>query len=104
MSMLKNPPHKATIKRLTDSGSGKRSQQTIFTDAPCFIQPLSAETTATYGMAIGTGFMMFTVEDYAVQVGDQVTYNGEKYGVTAVQYFNFGNNPHYEIALHKEVK
>lgn len=104
MSMLDNPPHKATIKRLVETAGGKRALQTVFTDAPCFIQPLSAEATQTYGMAVGTGFMMFTRNDYAVQAGDQVIKDGEKYGVTAVQYFDFGNNPHYEIALNKEVK
>lgn len=104
MSMLDNPPHVADIKRLSEIGNGKRSVQVIAEAVPCFIQPLSAEASATYGMAVGTGFMMFTVEEYPVQTGDQVIHEGQTYGVRAVQYFNFGFNPHYEIALTKEVK
>lgn len=104
MSMLDNPPHVADIKRLGDNGNGKRTVVTVAAAIPCWIQPLSAEASQTYGMAIGTGFMMFTTEDYAVQTGDQVIWNGASYGVRSVQYFDFGNNPHYEIALTKEVK
>lgn len=55
-------------------------------------------------MAVGTGYMMFTVDEYPVQTGDQVIWNGQTLGVRAVQYFDFGFNPHYEIALTKEVK
>jgi len=102
--MLQNPPHVADIKRLGVPVNGKRTVATVAAAVPCFIQPLSAEASATYGMAIGTGFMMFTKQEYPVQTGDQVVSGGVTYGVTAVQYFNFGNNPHYEIALNKEVK
>lgn len=104
MSMLDNPPHVADIRRLADTTNGKRAVQIIAANVPCFIQPLSAEAAATYGMAVATGYMMFTADEYPVQSGDQVVYEGDIYGVRAVQFFNFGFNPHYEIALSKEVK
>lgn len=103
MSLI-DTPHTVDVHRLAAVvGTTKRRDTVVAAGVPCFIQPMDPRAAATYGMAIGTGFMMFANDSNGIRSGDQVVYAGQEYGVQGVQYFNYGD-PHYEIALTKEVK
>jgi hypothetical protein len=106
MSMLNNPPHTISFKRNQQiEGTNKRALTTVAGPIGCFIQPMSSEQAAGYGMAVANAFNCFTKESVDIRVGDQaVDGKGVAYGVSGVTYLDYGNNPHYEIVLNKEVK
>jgi hypothetical protein len=88
-----------SVKRLADvEGTNKRTFQTHIESLDCCIQPLDNQISQDIEGGFGKDWLMFcTPAD--IQEGDRIIRGSKEYRITAVESYDFMNQPHMEISI-----
>lgn len=88
-----------TAKRMVYTGD--KSALSSITGFNGHIQQLTQEKVAELAGALKVSHSVWCPVGTSVQLGDQITENGNTYAVRAIQKNNVGNNTHLELLVEK---
>ena len=96
--------HTCDISRNTAVGTnGRRTMQAVYTGVSCLAIPMSQRTAISANFELGRGYDFFFNYGQDVKVGDQLSWEGDTYTVSAIQKYNLPMVEHFHVTAQQEV-